>query len=156
ERYRETDYARDSGERAQMLLRRGKGVQGSKLRRAPSVFNRQLGSETPQESGGAGFDRQCAAQKQQVPGLHCLDIRAQRLWGMRQVELELFQTFFGSRIRNAGVHEFLRAVTTDHSVQLPPTSSVQLPPTGVRTAVNVQHFAGDRARFRQVEDGFGD
>src|ERR1700686_78130 len=99
ERHPETDYARHSVQRPQMPLAERERVQRGQASRAPSVFDAQLSSDTSQELGGSPLHWQRPAQEEQVPGLHRLNIGAERSRWTRQVYAKVFQPLFGTGVR---------------------------------------------------------
>src|SRR5256885_3690198 len=82
-----------------MLPDERKRVQRGQARRALSVFNAQLGSDASQELRSSLLHWQRAAQKEQVPGLDCFNIRAKRSWWTRQFYAKVFQPLFGTGVR---------------------------------------------------------
>src|ERR1700686_1851726 len=101
ERKAETDYARPSVQRPQMLLGDRQRIQRGQAARAPSVFDAQLSSDASQEFGGSCLHWQRAAQKEQLPALHRFDIGAKRGWWTRQDYAKVLQPSFGTVVRCA-------------------------------------------------------
>ena len=87
-----------------MIMGKRKSVQRREASRAPSVFDAQLTSDAPQELGGSTFHRQRAAQKEQVAGLHRLNVGTERGWGTGQANAKVFQPLFGAGIRRVRGH----------------------------------------------------
>src|SRR6266404_1322405 len=82
-----------------MLLGECKRIQRGQATRAPPFFDVQLSSDTSQEPGYSLLHWQRAAQKEQVPGLDCFNIRAKRSWWTRQFYAKVFQPLFGTGVR---------------------------------------------------------
>ena len=107
-----------------------------------SVLRAQIASNTSYKLGETALERKRAAQKEQVAGLHRLNVGAKGRRRMRQVDAEVSETLFsGSVSCGRGHGEFCR---------------VRLPTTEMHSAVDVEHFAGNLTCFSQIEDSLGD
>src|SRR5450432_1069714 len=79
-----------------MLLGERKRIQRSQASRTPSVFDAQISSDASHELGRASLHWQRAAQEEQVPSLHRLNVGAEMSRWTRQVYAEVSQTLFGT------------------------------------------------------------
>src|ERR1700730_1499032 len=90
-----------------MLLGERQRIQRRQASRAPSVFNAQPSPNVSQELGDSSLHRQCAAQKEQIPGLHCFNISAEWSGWMRQIYAKVLQSSFGTGVRRVRRHEYV-------------------------------------------------
>ena len=125
-----------------MRPRRREGVQGGEISRASSVLHAQIASNTPYKLGDTALEGKRAAQKEQVSGLHRLNIGAKGRRRMRQIDAKVSQTFFSSSVGCIRGHDWF--------------CRVRLPSTEMHSAVDVEHFAGDLTCFSQIENSLSD
>ncbi len=80
-----------------MLSRHGEDIEGREMSGLASPLDIQLSPDAPNDFRRAPFGGKHARQEQQVAGLYCLGIRAERLRRRRQRDPKLLQPLLGAR-----------------------------------------------------------